>query len=105
MAVTEAIDGLCDSMTMFAYSKDYPRRFLRATGHAMEQVDARCAALRAELTRTRSNLALCAAHCSQTSHPDKAPGMKGANAIKVVKADVMHDQVWDARTQREEECQ
>lgn len=45
VAITEAMDGLCDSMTMFAYSKEYPRKFLRATGHAMEQVDARCAAL------------------------------------------------------------
>ena len=53
MAITEAMDGLCDSMTMFAYSKEYPRKFLRATGHTMEQVDARCAAL---LARTAQPL-------------------------------------------------
>lgn len=49
VAITDAVDGLCDNMTMYAYSKDYPRKFLRATGHVMEEVDARCAvtALRA----------------------------------------------------------
>ena len=35
VAITEAMDGLCDAMTMFAYSKDYPRAFVRATGHSM----------------------------------------------------------------------
>ena len=51
VAITEAMDGLCDSMTMFAYSKEYPRKFLRATGHTMEQVDARCAALLARTAK------------------------------------------------------
>lgn len=35
VAITEAMDGLCESMAMFAYSKDYPRAFVRASGHSM----------------------------------------------------------------------
>ena len=42
VAITEAMDGLCDNMTMYAFSKEYPRKFLRATGHVMVEVDETC---------------------------------------------------------------
>ena len=77
VAITEAMDGLCDSLTMFAYSKDYPRRFIHSTGHHMEADDP-----------------------AGMSHPSSPTGDSGANPIKVVKADVMHDRNADAKLQK-----
>jgi hypothetical protein len=77
VAITEAMDGLCDNMTMYAFSKDFPRKFLRATGHAMETPDEQYAAPPCSRPATNSRSACAAAAISAA---ESAPTLEHVKA-------------------------
>eukprot|EP01043_Picozoa_sp_COSAG02_P046394 COSAG02_NODE_4335_length_5491_cov_14.768361_2_plen_154_part_00 len=86
VAITDALDGLCDNMTMYAYSKDYPRKFLRAAGHVMEELDARCVLI-----------TLCAALL--------AVHLTGAACNPLQSSELPGQGAWDERRQRHQSGQ
>eukprot|EP01048_Picozoa_sp_COSAG05_P004373 COSAG05_NODE_232_length_13313_cov_677.565991_4_plen_657_part_00 len=70
-AIVEAMEGVCMGLEYFAITQEYPRSFIKASGHDPE---------------------------SAQSEPDAVPAGEGG-AVKVVRAKAMHDRLADRRLQ------
>jgi hypothetical protein len=97
-AVMDALDGVCGRMEYFAFSQDFPRRFVKATGHGGADPDTdqdSHGALAKGVAQGGGEAAAAGTSSKGSGGGDGA----GGGVVRVLKAKVMHDRAADRKLQ------